>query len=185
MLEVICTAIEAVKIITPKVITDARGAFSETHNKMWLAGRGIDLDFVQDNQSWSPRAGTVRGLHFQSFPRAQHKLVRALRGSILDVAVDLRRSSKTYGRWVAAELSSENRKQMLVPIGFAHGFCTLEPNTEVFYKVTDYYAPEHDQGVAWNDPRLAIVWPVTPADAILSERDLQLPDFKSLTPYFE
>ncbi len=185
MLEVISTAIEAVKIIAPKVFTDNRGALSETHNKMRFAERGIDLDFVQDNQTWSPRAGTVRGLHFQSFPKAQHKLVRALRGSIIDVAVDLRRASKTYGRWVAEELSAENRKQMLVPIGFAHGFCTLEPNTEVFYKVTDYYSPEHDLGVAWNDPQLAIAWPVAPAEAILSDRDLRLPDFRSLPPYFE
>lgn len=185
MLEVISTAIEAVKIVAPKTFTDARGTFSETYNKMRLVEHGIDLDFVQDNQSWSPRAGTVRGLHFQTLPKAQDKLVRVLRGRALDVAVDLRRGSKTYGKWVAEELSAENRKQMLVPIGFAHGFCTLEPNTEVFYKVTEYYSPQHDLGVAWDDPQLAIDWPVAPTEALLSDRDRRQPDFASLPAYFE
>jgi dTDP-4-dehydrorhamnose 3,5-epimerase len=179
------TAIEAVKIIIPDAFTDCRGTFSETHNKTRFAEAGIELDFVQDNQSFSLRAGTVRGLHFQSFPKAQNKLVRVLRGRALDVAVDLRRTSNTYGQWVAEELSAENRKQMLVPIGFAHGFCTLEPNTEVFYKVTEYYSPENDFGVAWNDPQLAIDWPVKPAEAILSDRDRNQPGFSSLPAYFE
>jgi dTDP-4-dehydrorhamnose 3,5-epimerase len=179
------TAIEAVKIVIPKAFTDSRGTFSETHNKAHLAESGIEFEFVQDNQSFSLRAGTVRGLHFQSFPKAQNKLVRVLRGRALDVAVDLRRGSKTYGQWVAEELTAENRKQMLVPIGFAHGFCTLEPNTEVFYKVTEYYSPENDFGVAWNDPQLAINWPVASAEAILSDRDRNQPDFSSLPAYFE
>jgi dTDP-4-dehydrorhamnose 3,5-epimerase len=179
------TAIEAVKIIVPKAFSDPRGTFSETHNKAQLAEFGIELEFVQDNQSFSLHEGTVRGLHFQSPPKAQNKLVRVLRGRALDVAVDLRRGSKTYGKWVAEELSAENRQQMLVPIGFAHGFCTLEPNTEVFYKVTEYYSPQHDFGVAWNDPQLAINWPVAPIEALLSDRDRKQPDFASLPAYFE
>ncbi|ABD06273.1 dTDP-4-dehydrorhamnose 3,5-epimerase [Rhodopseudomonas palustris HaA2] len=185
MLTVTPTAIEAVKIIVPKGFADSRGVFCETYNHRRFVEYGVSFDFVQDNQSSSARAGTIRGLHFQSHPAAQDKLVRVLRGRILDVAVDLRRTSPTYGRWVAEELSADNGKQLLVPVGFAHGFCTLEPETLVLYKVTGYYAPAHDLGVAWNDPDLAIDWPVSADQAVLSEKDMQLPSFRSLPAYFE
>jgi dTDP-4-dehydrorhamnose 3,5-epimerase len=184
MLEVTPTAIPDVKVLLPKAFGDARGTFSETWNAQRFAEHGIKLNFVQDNQSWSAPAGTVRGLHFQSSPKAQDKLVRVLRGRILDVAVDLRRASPTYGKWVAEELSAQNRKQLLIPIGFAHGFCTLEPDTEVMYKVTDFYSPAHDFGIAWDDPDLAINWPVRKDQAVLSDKDTRQPAFKSLPAYF-
>jgi dTDP-4-dehydrorhamnose 3,5-epimerase len=185
MLTVTPTAIDAVKIIVPKSFGDHRGSFSETYHRDRFFAHGIRLDFVQDNQSLSVPRGTLRGLHFQRPPMAQDKLVRVLRGRILDVAVDLRRSSPSYGRWVAEELSAENGKQMLVPIGFAHGFCTLEPDTEVLYKVTNYYSPSDDLGIAWDDPDLAIAWPVDAGSVVLSDKDTRLPSFKSLPPYFE
>jgi len=185
MLTVAPTAIDAVKIITPKSFADSRGDFCETYNRQRFVDNGIMLDFVQDNQSSSIEAGTIRGLHFQSHPAAQDKLVRVLRGKILDVAVDLRRSSATYGKWVAEELSAEDGKQLLVPVGFAHGFCTLVPDTHVLYKVTGYYSPSNDLGIAWNDPDLAIDWPVAPGKAVLSDKDSRLPGFKSLAAYFE
>ena len=184
-LKVVPTAIAAVKVITPEASVDDRGSFSETYNNALYAKHGIELDFVQDNHAWSTHAGTIRGLHFQSHPKAQDKLVRVVRGRILDVSVDLRRRSPTYGRWVAEELSAGNRKQMLVPIGFAHGYCTLEPDTEVLYKVTEYYSPPHDLGVAWDDPQLAITWPIVPGEAILSDKDRRQPVFSSLPAYFE
>jgi dTDP-4-dehydrorhamnose 3,5-epimerase len=184
MLDVTPTAIPEVKVLLAKSFGDARGTFCETYNAARFAEHGIKLDFVQDNQSWSARVGTVRGLHFQSPPRAQAKLIRVMRGRIFDVAVDLRRSSPSYGRWVAEELSAQNRKQLLIPIGFAHGFCSLEPDTEVFYKATDYYAPANDLGVAWDDPELAVVWPVKKDQVVLSEKDTQQPAFASLPAYF-
>ncbi len=184
-LNMTATAIDAVKLIVPVSFVDARGSFSETYHRARFAEHGIDLDFVQDNQSSSVAVGTVRGLHFQSPPMAQDKLVRVLRGRIIDVAVDIRRSSTTYGQWVAEELSAENRKQLLVPIGFAHGFCTLEADTHVLYKVTNHYSPAHDLGIAWDDPDLAITWPVTAANAVLSDKDAKMPRFKSLPAYFE
>src|SRR5262249_52306277 len=155
---VTATAIPEVKVLLPRTFGDTRGNFSETYNTARFGEHGIKLNFVQDNQSWSASLGTVRGLHFQSPPKAQDKLVRVIRGRALDVALDLRRPSPAYGKWVAEELSAKNRKQFLIPAGFAHGFCTLEPDTEVFYKVTDYYSPAHDFGIAWNDPDLAIAW---------------------------
>ncbi|WP_398478467.1 dTDP-4-dehydrorhamnose 3,5-epimerase [Tardiphaga sp.] len=185
MLTVTATAIEAVKVITPQSFGDARGLFTETYNRQRFLDNGIALDFVQDNQSSSASVGTIRGLHFQSASFAQDKLVRVLRGSIIDVAVDLRRSSPTYGKWVAETLSAENGKQLLVPIGFAHGFCTLEPDTHVLYKVTNYYSAADDLGVAWDDPDLAIEWPVTASAAVLSEKDARQPSFKSLPVHFE
>jgi len=185
MLEVVSTAIEAVKIVVPKAFSDSRGYFSETYTRQRFADHGIALDFVQDNQSLSVETGTIRGLHFQTPPMAQDKLVRVLRGRIVDVAVDLRRSSPTYGQWVAEELSADNRKQLLVPIGFAHGFCTLEPNTEVLYKVSNYYSGAHDLGVAWDDPQLAVKWPVSSSQAVLSDKDRVLPAFSALPRYFE
>lgn len=184
MLEITPTAIPDVKVLLPRSFGDGRGSFSETYNAARFAEHGVKLNFVQDNQSWSAQPGTIRGLHFQSPPKAQDKLVRVLRGRILDVAVDLRRASPTYGKWVAEELSAENRKQLLVPIGFAHGFCTLEPDTEVLYKVTDYYAPANDLGIAWDDPDLAIAWPVKKDQAVLSDKDARQPAFRSLAAYF-
>ncbi len=185
MLAVTSTAIEAVKIITPGSFVDPRGELCETYNRDRLVEHGITLEFVQDTQSVSVKAGTIRGLHFQSSPAAQGKLVRVLRGSIFGVAVDLRRSSPTYGKWTADRLSAADRRQMLMPAGFAHGFCTLEPDTHVFYKVTAGYSPANDLGIAWNDPDLAIDWPVLSGKAILSDRDKRLPAFNSLAAYFE
>lgn len=179
------SAIPEVKIITPKRLGDRRGFFSEVYARKAFAAAGIDLDFVQDNHSRSREVGTIRGLHFQAPPFAQVKLVRVTRGRILDVAVDLRRSSPTFGRHVAVELSEENWRQLLVPIGFAHGFCTLEPDTEVLYKVTNDYAPAHDFGVAFDDPTLAIAWPVETEKAILSDRDRRHPRLADCPPAFE
>jgi dTDP-4-dehydrorhamnose 3,5-epimerase len=173
-MEIEATAIEDVKVILPRKFGDHRGFFSETYNRAAFAKAGLDLDFVQDNHSLSAEPGTIRGLHFQSAPFAQDKLVRVTRGRILDVAVDIRRSSPTFGRHVAVELSAQNWKQLLVPVGFAHGFCTLEPDTEVLYKVTAYYAPEHDHGIAWDDPAIGIDWHL-PGDAVLSEKDRKHP----------
>ena len=185
MLTVTSTAIEAVKIVTPKSFADSRGVFCETYNRNRFFEHGIALEFIQDNLSSSVEAGTIRGLHFQSPPAAQDKLIRVLRGSILDVAVDLRRSSPTYGKWTAEKLSATDGRQLLVPVGFAHGFCTLEPDTAVLYKVTAYYSPANDLGIAWDDPDLAIDWPVQPGKAILSEKDTRHPRFNSLPIYFE
>jgi len=185
LLAVTSTTIEAVKIITPGSFADSRGVLCETYNRDRFIQHGIALEFVQDTQSVSIRTGTIRGLHFQSSPAAQGKLARVLRGSIFGVAVDLRRSSPTYGKWTAEKLSATDGKQMLVPVGFAHGFCTLEPDTHVFYKATASYSQAHDLGIAWNDPDLAIDWPVPPGKAILSDRDARLPAFNSLPAYFE
>jgi dTDP-4-dehydrorhamnose 3,5-epimerase len=184
MLEVVPTALADVRLIKPKRFGDDRGFFSETYNKRTFAEAGIDLDFVQDNHSRSARTGTVRGLHFQTAPFAQDKLVRVTRGRILDVAVDLRRGSPTFGRHVSVELSAANWTQLLVPIGFAHGFCTLEDDTEVIYKVTNYYSAEHDKGVAWDDPALGIDWPVDAADATLSDKDRRQPTLAACADAF-
>lgn len=175
MIEVEPTALPDVKTVKPKRFGDIRGFFSEVYNKRAWADAGISLEFLQDNHSLSGTAGTVRGLHFQTEPFAQDKLVRVTRGRILDVAVDVRRSSLTFGQHIAVELSAENWLQLLVPVGFAHGFCTLEDNTEVIYKVTNYYSGAHDKGVAWDDPALGIAWPVAAAEATLSDKDRQLP----------
>jgi dTDP-4-dehydrorhamnose 3,5-epimerase len=179
------TAIADVKIVTPKRHGDSRGFFSETFNHRDFAAAGIDATFVQDNHSLSGPVGTVRGLHFQSAPFAQDKLVRVVRGRILDVAVDLRRSSPTYGRHVAVELSAENWRQLWVPIGFAHGFCTLEPDTEVIYKVTNYYSAANDLGMRWDDPDLGIAWPIASDQASLSPKDAAQPAFASLPTIFD
>lgn len=178
-------AIPDVRIVRPKKFGDARGFFSETYSASAFADAGIPDVFVQDNHSFSAAAGTVRGLHFQRNPRAQAKLVRVIRGRILDVVADLRRSSPTYGRWVAAEISAEAWNQIYVPVGFAHGFCTLEPDTEIAYKVTDTYAPAEDGGVFWQDEDLAIDWPVSPERAILSDKDRLLPRLRDLPPLFD
>src|SRR5262249_24553541 len=146
---------------------------------------GLSIEFVQDNHSLSRSVGTVRGLHFQAPPHAQHKLVRVTRGRIFDVAVDIRRKSNTFGRHVAVELSSDNWLQLLVPVGFAHGFCTLEPNTEIQYKVSSPYSPEHDAGILWDDPDLGIAWPAARQTAVISERDNALPRLKDAPTLFE
>jgi len=185
MIEVAPTAIEAVKLVTPTRIGDERGFFSEVYSVRAFAEAGIDTVFVQDNHSRSARAGTVRGLHFQSPPLAQAKLVRVTRGRAFDVVVDLRRSSPTYGRHVAVELSADNWRQLLVPVGFAHGFCTLEPDTEMVYKVSAPFAAAHDLGLAFDDPALGIKWPVNPGQAILSDKDRRQPRLAELPRYFD
>ncbi|SFI10088.1 dTDP-4-dehydrorhamnose 3,5-epimerase [Albimonas pacifica] len=173
-----------VKILKPKKFGDHRGFFSETYNRKALAEAGIDLDFVQDNHSLSGEVGTLRGLHFQTPPFGQDKLVRVVRGAILDVAVDLRKGSPTYGRHVAAEISAEAWNQILVPVGFAHGFVTLTPDVEVIYKVTNYYAPAHDKGLLWSDPALGIDWPLPPGGPILSDKDKVQPTLAEIDAPF-
>lgn len=168
-------SISGLLLITPKRIGDERGWFSEVFRDDLFRAEAGDVSFIQHNQSLSRPVGTIRGLHFQLEPKAQGKLVRCPRGRILDVAVDLRSSSPTFGRHVAAELSADNGKQLWIPAGFAHGFCTLEPDSEVSYMVTAPYSPEHDRGLRWNDPALGIVWPVAEADALLSPKDTRQP----------
>ena len=184
-LDVHALSIPDVKLIKTPRIADARGYFCETFQRADFAAQGLANDFLQDNQSSSDRSGTVRGLHFQRPPFAQTKLVRVLHGSIFDVAVDLRRSSPSFGRHIAIELSSQGNEQLLVPAGFAHGFCTLEPDTVVFYKVDQVYSAAHDSGVNWADPQLGIEWPVGSAEAILSEKDRVLPMLADLDPAFQ
>lgn len=183
-IEIIALAIPEVKRVTTPKFADARGYFSETYSRASFTEVGIGDELVQDNHSFSAQAGTVRGLHFQSPPFAQGKLVRVVRGRIWDVAVDLRVSSPTFGQWVAAEISAMDRSQLWVPEGFAHGFCTLEPGTEVIYKVSRPYAPAHDHGVAWNDPDVGIAWPVQAGKAVLSAKDAALPRLRDIaTPF--
>ncbi|MAW81625.1 MAG: dTDP-4-dehydrorhamnose 3,5-epimerase [Parvularcula sp.] len=181
-MDVIALDIPEVKIITPRRFSDDRGFFSESYNARAFKAAGVEVDFVQDNHSYSARKGTVRGLHFQAPPHAQSKLVRVLRGSIIDVAVDARKASPTFGKWVKAELSAENGKQIFVPKGFLHGFLTLEPDTEVAYKVDAFYDGASDGSVKWNDPDLAIDWGVDDDEASLSDKDAKAQswrDFKS------
>lgn len=170
--------------IVPRRHADNRGWFSEIFHRQRLRDLGIACMFVQDNQSRSDRKGTLRGLHFQQPPAAQAKLVSVMRGSILDVAVDIRRGSPTYGKCVSVELSSDNGKQLFVPIGFAHGFVTLEDQVTVLYKVSDYYAAAHEGGIRWNDRDIAFPWPFKDADIIRSERDDRLPFLKDLDSPF-
>ena len=171
-------AIPEVKLLTPRRFADDRGSFSETYSKRTLLEAGIGIDFVQDNQSHSKLRGTIRGLHFQTPPFAQDKLVRVLRGRIFDVAVDIREGSPTYGQHVGAELSADTGAQLLVPIGFLHGFVSLEDDTEVAYKVSNYYSRDCDRGVIWNDPDLAIDWKISLREAVLSSKDINLPRFR-------
>ena len=183
-MELIPLEIPDVKLLVPKKFGDHRGFFSETYNRKTLADLGIDKEFVQDNHSLSAEKSVVRALHYQLPPMAQDKLVRVVRGAILDVAVDIRRSSPTFGQYVSAIISADNWRQIYVPIGFAHGFVTLEPNTEVIYKVTNYYSPTHERGIRWNDPTLAIAWGISEAEAILSKRDTQHPAFQQAPELF-
>lgn len=174
-MEIVKQHLGGVLELRPRRFDDSRGSFSETYNRRMLSKVGVEDEFVQDNHSISVRAGTVRGLHLQLEPHAQAKLVRVLRGRILDVAVDLRPGSPTYRRYAAAELSASLGNQLWIPKGFAHGFCTLEPETEVFYKVTAYYSPSADRSIRWDDPELGIVWPVESSKVNLSERDRLAP----------
>jgi dTDP-4-dehydrorhamnose 3,5-epimerase len=174
-------AIPDVLLITPQRHGDARGWFAETWSEKLMRAASLSDPFVQDNQAYNARKGTVRGLHFQKAPHAQGKLVRVLKGAIYDVAVDVRPGSPSYGRWVAAELTAAGGEQLFVPRGFAHGYCTLEDETELFYKVDGQYAPELEGGVAWDDPDLAIDWPLEGA-AVLSDKDLKLPRLRDLPP---
>jgi dTDP-4-dehydrorhamnose 3,5-epimerase len=177
-LNVEALAIPDVKLLCVKKFNDARGFFSETYNRKAFADSGVSCEFVQDNHSLSVRAGTIRGLHAQREPFAQAKLVRVVRGRIWDVAVDIRPNSATFGRWVAAEISAQAFNQIFIPTGFLHGFCTLEPDTEVQYKVSNFYSVQHEFGVQWNDHELKVSWPVTDDRAVLSDRDRELPSFK-------
>lgn len=180
------TALEIpdIKLVVPKRFGDQRGFFSETYNQRVFNEAGITANFIQDNHSLSAEPGTVRGLHYQSPPFAQAKLVRVLSGAIIDVVVDVRKHSPTYGKWVSAELSAENGIQIFVPRGFLHGFSTLLPNTEISYKVDNYYSRECDGAVIWNDPDLAIEWGIDPATATLSEKDAAAPPFSDfVTPF--
>jgi dTDP-4-dehydrorhamnose 3,5-epimerase len=172
------------KLIVSKRFSDSRGYFSQIWSDYQFREEIADVSFVQDNQSLSVRKGTVRGLHFQKPPFAQGKLVRVGRGSILDIAVDIRKGSPTYRHHVATRLDALAGAQLWVPPGFLHGFCTLENMTEVLYKVTSFYSADHDAGVLWNDPNLAIHWPVDPASAVLSEKDQRLPLLQDLPDFF-
>ena len=185
MLDIQPTALPGVLILTPRRFGDARGFFSESWNAKRMAEHGLHFDFVQDNHSLSAQVGTVRGLHFQSPPHAQDKLVRCGRGRLFDVAVDIRKGSPTYGQWVGEELSFENGRQLLVPAGFLHGFVTREPDTEICYQCTDYYAPECDGAVRWDDPDIGIDWGLA-GEAVLSDKDAAAPllaDFDSPFTY--
>jgi dTDP-4-dehydrorhamnose 3,5-epimerase len=168
-------AIDAVKLVVPRKFPDSRGHFMETWNRRTFAEAGIDVDFVQDNASLSRRSGTIRGMHFQTEPMAQAKLIRVVRGSVFDVAVDIRRASPTFGRFVSSVLTSEGGEQLFAPVGFAHGFCTLEPDTEVAYKVSAFYSGAHDTGIAWDDPDIGIEWPLQGREPVLSDKDRKLP----------
>lgn len=172
-MRVLKTKFDEVLLLEPTVYGDNRGYFMESFNTHQLRDIGIDDTFVQDNQSLSTSAGTIRGLHYQLKPKAQSKLVRVLAGAIYDVVVDIRKNSPTFGQSVHVILSEENKRQLYVPEGFAHGFCTLTNNTVVFYKVNEFYSPEHDRGILWNDPEIGIQWPVS--TPILSEKDTKHP----------
>ena len=184
-MEIRATALPEVKVIAPRRFGDGRGYFCETWSDARMTGAGLAFDFVQDNESLSARAGTLRGLHYQAPPFAQAKLIRVARGAILDVAVDARRGSPTYGRWVAEELSSENGAQMLVPPGFLHGFLTLTDEALVLYKVDNAYDAGSDGGVRWNDPDIGIDWRVAEEGLTLSDKDRRAPLFREWTSPFE
>jgi dTDP-4-dehydrorhamnose 3,5-epimerase len=177
-------SIPGVFTLEPKRFGDDRGFFSETYNSRILNELISGAEFVQDNHAYSKDRGVIRGMHFQTPPFDQGKLVRVTRGSVLDVIVDLRVGSPAYGKHVAVELSAENWRQLWVPAGFAHAYCTLEEDTEFLYKVTNFYAPDHDAGIAFDDPDLGIDWPIDPKDAILSEKDTKLPQLKDIESPF-
>lgn len=170
-------------VLEPVVHGDHRGFFMESYNDSLLKQHGIAYNFIQDNQSLSAEAGVLRGLHYQLNPKAQTKLIRVLTGAIYDVIVDIRKSSPTFGQWVGVILSEHNHRQLLVPKGFAHGFCTLVPNTQVLYKVDEYYSPENDRGILWNDPALGIDWPTS--NPTLSDKDQRHPLLKDAEMNFD
>ncbi len=174
-MQILPTTLPDVKRLRLTRHADERGWFMETWRSDLASALGLDAAFVQDNNAWSARAGTVRGLHYQLAPSAQGKLVRVVRGAVWDVAVDLRAGSPNLGRWVAVCLSADNAEQLWIPPGFAHGYCTLVDDTELAYKVTAFHAPDLERGVAWDDPDLALPWPVAREDAVVSERDRALP----------
>ena len=184
MLDIEKTALSGVLLITPRRFGDQRGFFSESWNEARMSEHGLNFNFVQDNHSLSAQVGTVRGLHFQSPPHAQDKLVRCGRGALFDVAVDIRTGSPTYGQWVGYELSAENGRQLLVPKGFLHGFVTREPDTEICYKCTDYYAPECDGAVRFDDPAIGIDWGMGDTAALLSDKDAVAPMLSELNNSF-
>ncbi|NRF96239.1 dTDP-4-dehydrorhamnose 3,5-epimerase [Paenibacillus frigoriresistens] len=175
-MNVIATKLPGLFIIEPDVHGDHRGFFMESYHRAKLAEHGIDTSFVQDNHSLSVETGVLRGLHYQLNPKAQTKLIRVVSGAIYDVAVDIRKNSPTFGEWVGVTLSAANKRQLLVPQGFAHGFCTTEPQTQVLYKVDEYYSPVHDRGILWSDPAIGIDWPT--ANPILSDKDQKHPLLK-------
>ncbi|OIB03076.1 dTDP-4-dehydrorhamnose 3,5-epimerase [Paenibacillus sp. LC231] len=170
-------------VLEPVVHGDHRGFFMESYNDSQFKQHGITYNFIQDNQSLSAEAGVLRGLHYQLNPKAQTKLIRVLIGAIYDVIVDIRKSSPTFGQWIGVILSEHNHRQLLVPKGFAHGFCTLVPNTRVLYKVDEYYSPENDRGILWNDPALGIDWPTS--NPILSDKDQRHPLLKDAEMNFD
>ncbi|MDT8979770.1 dTDP-4-dehydrorhamnose 3,5-epimerase [Paenibacillus sp. chi10] len=182
-MKVIELSLSGAYVIEPVIHGDHRGFFMESYNEQKLQEQGISFNFIQDNQSLSAEAGVIRGLHYQLNPKAQTKLVRVISGAIYDVIVDIRKNSPTFGQWVGVILSEHNHRQLLVPKGFAHGFCTLVPNTQVLYKVDECYSPEHDRGILWNDPALGIDWPTS--KPILSDKDKLHPTFQEAEINFE
>lgn len=184
-MQIVALDIPDILVITPSRYGDKRGFFSETFRMDVFASHGVEVVFVQDNHVHSAQKGVLRGLHFQAPPHAQGKLVRCVKGAIFDVGLDIRVGSPTYGRHVAVELSAENWRQLWVPPGFAHGYVTLEDDCEVIYKVTDYYTPDCDHGIAWNDPVLAIDWRIPANDVILSEKDRKQPNLRDAPQVFQ
>ncbi|CAN7617004.1 dTDP-4-dehydrorhamnose 3,5-epimerase [Pararhizobium sp. LjRoot238] len=183
MFELRTFSLDGVLELTPRRYEDERGFFTETYNAACFAAKGIDTTFVQDNHSYSAKAGTLRGLHYQLPPRAQAKLVRVVRGGVFDVVIDLRRGSPTFAKWVGIELSAEKGNQILVPVGFAHGFVTLEPDTEVLYKVSDFYSPDHDRAVRFDDPEIAIDWSANIDRLVISAKDRNAPLLANATVF--
>ena len=179
------TGLPGVVVVTPPVFADDRGFFQETYSARVFHQNGIADGFVQSNHSWSKHAGTLRGIHFQAEPEAQAKLVRCIRGRVFDVAVDLRRSSPDFGRWFATELSADNHRQLYVPVGFGHAFLTLEDDCEVLYSVSRHYSRDHDAALRWNDPDLAVDWPIGPNDVILSQKDAEAPLLRDAPVLFD
>lgn len=181
-MDLLKTKLEGVYILIPKVFGDHRGFFMESWNRQTMEEAGLFYDFVQDNHSLSTAKGTLRGIHFQKGDKAQAKLVRCVRGAVLDVAVDLRHDSPTYKQWIGVELSEENKKQLLLPRGFGHGFVTLTDHVEFLYKADNYYAPEADGGIRWNDPDIGVDWGID--HPVLSEKDTKNPFLKDIEPVF-
>ena len=182
-MELIATNILEVKLLKPRCFEDVRGFFFESYNQHSFAKIGLNDEWVQDNHSCSTQSGTIRGMHYQTAPAAQAKLVRVIRGSIYDVAIDIRTDSPTRGQYVGVELSAENKLQLYVPVGFAHGFCTMENNTEVLYKTTALYSPECESGIRWDDPDIGINWPVSSDQVTIVGRDAELPLLREQTKF--